>query len=70
MKRVNVRIFPDGRIEAETHGIKGKECTEYIRVLEELMEAETVDSSYTSEYYETEHLAQESIRQHDLREDN
>lgn len=68
MKRVNVRIFPDGRIEAETHGIKGKECTEYIRVLEELLEAETVDSSYTAEYYEVGGIRQGNVHERRLEE--
>ncbi|MBM4139934.1 MAG: DUF2997 domain-containing protein [Nitrospira sp.] len=57
-KRVQIRIYPDGRIQAETQGIKGKACTDYIRVLEELLDAEAYTSSYTPEYYEeqTVHL--------------
>jgi len=53
-RRVRVQIFPDGQIRAETQGIKGKKCTEYIRILEDLLDAETVDSEYTAEYYATE----------------
>jgi hypothetical protein len=45
-KRIKLRIFPDG--------VKGKACTSYVSILEELLNAKTVDSSYTPEYYESE----------------
>jgi len=53
-KQIQIRIFPDGQIKAEVIGIKGKSCTAYIEVLEQLLDAETIDSGYTPEYYETE----------------
>lgn len=53
-KRVQLRIFPDGRVQAEVQGIKGKACTSYISILEELVKAEAIDSSYTPEYFESE----------------
>lgn len=49
-KRIRVSILPDGRVQAEVHGVKGKACTNYIGVLEALLDAEAVDSAYTSEY--------------------
>lgn len=54
MKRVQIRLFPNGTVRAEVKGVKGKKCTDYIRILEELLEAETIDSDYTAEYYEKE----------------
>jgi hypothetical protein len=51
-KTLKIHIFADGRISAATEGIVGKECLKYIPVLEELLEAETVDSAYTEEYYQ------------------
>ncbi|MBD8067469.1 DUF2997 domain-containing protein [Bacillus sp. PS06] len=54
--QIQVRIFPDGRIVAETKGIKGEKCTDYIKILEELLHAETVESSYTEEFYEVEQV--------------
>lgn len=51
-QRIQLRVYPDGRIEAVTQGIKGKACTDYIAVLEELLRAETVASAYTPEYHE------------------
>jgi DUF2997 family protein len=51
VKRVTLRIRRDGTVEAETHGMKGRECLPYITRLEELLEAEAVDSDYTEDYY-------------------
>lgn len=53
-EKIQIRILKDGSIEAVTNGIKGKKCVDYISILENLLEAETVKSSYTSEYYEPE----------------
>lgn len=53
MKQVQLRIYTDGKIEAETHGIKGKACLNYIKILEALTCARTTDSDFTDEYYET-----------------
>lgn len=53
-QRIQLRVYPDGRIEAVTQGVKGKKCTDYIAVLEELLRAETIQSAYTPEYHEKE----------------
>lgn len=55
-RRIQLRVYPDGRIEAVVQGVKGKKCTDYIQVLEELLEAETIESAYTPEYYEQEEV--------------
>ncbi len=54
MKEIALRIYPDGKVQAETHGVKGKACLDYIRIIEALTEARTVDSDFTQEYRETE----------------
>lgn len=53
-KKLKIRITEDGKIFAETLGIKGKDCIQYIQLLEDLLDAESVDSNYTQEFYETE----------------
>lgn len=53
-KRINIRIFPDGKIQAEVQGIKGKKCTDYLKVIQEILQARIEDSDYTKEYYEKE----------------
>ncbi len=53
MKQVELKIMTDGRVQAETHGIKGKACLDYISIIEQLTGARTVDSVFTQEYRET-----------------
>lgn len=53
-KKVEVKILPNGKIEATTLGVKGKSCLEYIAILEQLLEAKTSESKFTDEYYMTE----------------
>lgn len=43
-KRVKIRILPDGTVQAETKGIKGEKCTDYILILEELLQAEAIEA--------------------------
>jgi len=64
-KQLQVRIHPDGKIDAKTLGITGSECTNYITALEQLLDARTVESSYTEEYYQSEiqETAQINIQQ-------
>lgn len=53
MKQIKLRIYTDGKIGAETNGVKGKACLDYISILEQLTGAVTVDSAFTPEYRET-----------------
>lgn len=53
-KQITIRIYPDGKVETKTIGIKGKTCLKYLQPIEQMLEAETVDSEFTNEYYETE----------------
>lgn len=49
-KQVTIRVYPDGRIESETHGIKGKDCLKYIKEIEQLTGAKTYSSQFTEDY--------------------
>ena len=53
-KQIKIRVYPDGRIEAQTLGIKGKKCMKYIKDIEDLTGAKTYKSEFTNEYYEIE----------------
>ncbi|KYZ76190.1 hypothetical protein AXX12_07030 [Anaerosporomusa subterranea] len=55
-KQFRLQIFPDGRVQVELEGIKGKKCTDYIALLEELTGSETYESAYTADYYEQEDI--------------
>lgn len=54
MKQITMRIFPNGEIEAETHGMKGKTCLKYIAEIERMANAVTQDSDFTKEYLEAD----------------
>lgn len=57
-QQLEIRLFPDGNIRAETHNIKGKQCLKYMELLEALLNARITDSSFTEEYYQTEEMAE------------
>lgn len=61
-KNIKIEIFSDGTIQAETQGIKGKKCMDYIKILEEILEAKTTDSGYTPEYNEKENVRNKNIQ--------
>lgn len=53
-KQIQIRVYPDGKIESKTLGIKGKSCLNYIKEVENLTGSKTVKSEFTKEYYENE----------------
>ncbi|MEH7354004.1 DUF2997 domain-containing protein [Neobacillus drentensis] len=69
-EKIQIRIFPDGRIKAETLGIKGEKCTDYILILENLLNAQAVQAEYTKEFYETEQVSQQQTEQISLKNIN
>lgn len=50
-KQIKLKILPDGQVQAEVLGFRGKKCTDYISILEQLLDAEAIDSERTPEYY-------------------
>ncbi len=52
MGKLQIRVYPDGTIEAKTVNIKGKKCEKLIGIVEKLANARVVDSEFTPEYYE------------------
>ena len=53
-------MLPNGEIQMETHGVKGKKCLDYIEVLKKLVDIKITDTQLSQEYYETETNVQES----------
>lgn len=53
-KQIKISVYPNGKIESETVGIKGKSCLNYIKEVENLTGAKTIKSEFTKEYNETE----------------
>lgn len=42
-KQIQVRIYPNGKIEAKTIGVKGKHCVQYSSLLEQVLNARAVE---------------------------
>jgi hypothetical protein len=64
-EQILLTIGTDGSIQAETKGIKGEKCLQSISALEDMMEAITVDSQYTQEFYESTTSQQMKLGNHD-----
>ena len=63
-KQLKIRLLPNGKIEMQTIGIKGKKCLDYIEMMKFLADMKIEKQEYTKEYYETEE--QENIQQNDI----
>ncbi|MFG2043190.1 DUF2997 domain-containing protein [Dactylosporangium sp. NPDC048998] len=64
-RRIVVTVAADGTVNAETLGIKGSKCLDYVAVLEDLLAAQTVHSEYTSDYTAVTTTATVRQEQHD-----
>ena len=64
-KYIEIRLNPDGSIQAETHGIKGRKCLDYMEIISEMLKAQVVDSDFTEEYYQNEEIEQLQINVED-----
>ena len=56
MGKIKIRLLPDGSIEMDTEGIKGKKCADYAKVLQRLADAKIETIQTTQEYYESDNL--------------
>jgi|GluameStandDraft_1065615.scaffolds.fasta_scaffold107874_1 hypothetical protein len=56
MGKMKIRLLPDGSIQMETEGIKGKKCMDYAKVLERLADARVYQMEKTEEFYQQEIL--------------
>ncbi len=56
MGKLKIKLLPDGTIEMETKGIKGKKCLDYAKVLEQLADVKTEKIDKTDEYYQDSYL--------------
>jgi len=68
-KRIEIEIKNDGTILAETIGIKGRKCIDYIELLEEILEAEAVDSDFKPEYYEKETIRDTTMTKQNIKKE-
>lgn len=66
-KRIEVRIMRDGKIHAKVLGFTGHKCVDYMPLLEELLDAEIIESEYTAEYFQHETQEQEGSEHTNVR---
>ena len=55
-KKLKIKLLPNGLIEMETIGIKGKKCMEYAKFMEEIANARVKSQNVTDEYYQEEEI--------------
>jgi len=53
-KRIRFEITADGEIHVKTLGMNDETCLDYVEVFERILDAETIDSSYTEEFIEAQ----------------
>ena len=53
-KQLKIRLLPNGKIQMQTVGIKGKKCLDYIDMMKMLADIKIEKQEFTSEYYEQE----------------
>ena len=50
-KKLKIKLLPNGIIEMETVGVKGKKCMEYAKFMEEIANAKITEQKLTDEYF-------------------
>lgn len=50
-RRIILDVREDGSISAKTEGIYGEDCIDKIEILEDLLDALTVDSVFSKDYF-------------------
>ena len=55
-KQLKIKLLPNGEIQMETVGIKGKKCLDYVEFLKILADAKVTHQEFTPEYYEQEEI--------------
>lgn len=69
MGKMKIKLLPDGTIQMETEGIKGKKCMDYAKVLERLTDAKIYKMEKTDEYYQKEILeVEDNINSEEVQE--
>lgn len=61
-KQLKIRLLPNGEIQMETVGIKGKKCLDYVKFIEQLTDGKVYKQEFTKEYYEQEETYQDDVQ--------
>ena len=58
-KQLKIKLLPNGEIQMETVGIKGKKCLNYVEFLKLLADVKINKQEFTNEYYEQDNCPEE-----------
>lgn len=61
-KQLKIKLLPNGEIQMQTVGVKGKKCLDYVEMLKILADAKIEKQELTNEYYEEEVLYNNEIQ--------
>lgn len=61
-KQLKIKLLPNGEIQIQTVGVKGKKCLDYVEMLKILADAKIEKQELTNEYYEEEVLYNNEIQ--------
>lgn len=53
-RQLKIKLLPNGEIQMQTVGVKGKKCLGYVEMLKLLADVRIEKQELTSEYYEQE----------------
>ncbi|OGF68182.1 MAG: hypothetical protein A2Y62_05315 [Candidatus Fischerbacteria bacterium RBG_13_37_8] len=56
-----IKIDPDGTLQCEVKGVKGKACMKYMQMIEEIL-GKVKEKKVTSEYYQDEVKISEKVK--------
>ncbi|MET8312324.1 DUF2997 domain-containing protein [Micromonospora sp. NPDC005173] len=51
--QIVLTVTSEGVVSAETKGMVGSGCLDYVAILEDLLDARTIESAYTADYTRT-----------------
>jgi len=57
-----IKLRVDGTVQAETKNIHGDACVPFAAILEDLCDAEAIDSDYTPDYYATAEAHEQALK--------
>jgi len=60
-EKLIIKIKKDGTVEAETIGIMGEKCLNYMDPISKLINGKIVDSRFTKDFYGTEDVSEEEM---------
>jgi len=63
-QQIIVTVTADGTVTAETRGVLGERCLDYVAILEDLIDGRTTQSTYTADWNRQEIV--EHQEDHDL----